>query len=486
MAEIVLSTLNAKYIHPDIGLRYLLANLGPLRPRARILEFDLKAPPERVVEAVLAEDPSIVGLGVYIWNVSPLTEVVHLLKTRRPDVCVVLGGPEVSYETEEQEICRRADHVIAGEADFAFSEFCREWLDGRRPPGRVIRAEPADVSALELPYDLYSDDDLAHRITYVETSRGCPFECEYCVSSNAVPVRYFDLPRVFESLDVLLARGARRFKFLDRTFNLNADHAVSVLGFFRERLQPGLFLHFEMMPDLFPTRLREALREFPAGMVQLEIGVQTFHEDVARRIRRKQDLAKAEESFRFLRSETGVLIHADLIAGLPGESLEHFAAGFDRLVGLRPQKIQVGILKRLRGCAIGRHDGEWGMVYAADPPYELMESRLIDHATMDRIKRFARHWELIANRGRFEETLPAILGHTPFQSFLRLSDGLFARFGRDYGIALNDLADGILAWLAGEQGLDPAAAASAIARDYARAGRRDLPKAVRSTATAAD
>ncbi len=474
MADIVLATLNAKYIHPAFGLRYLLANLGPLRPRAEMIEFDIKKNPAEVVRSVLSENPRIVGLGVHIWNVALCREIVATLKRERPDITIVLGGPEVSFEADQPDVCGLADYVMAGEGELAFAALCRQLLDGARPEQKLIRAGRADVERLVLPYDLYDLSDLSHRLIYAESSRGCPFECEYCVSAHDAPVRCFPLPRLFDAWQRLLDRGARQIKFVDRTFNVHIERAVSILRFFHERLRPGLFVHFEMMPDRFPPELREVVRPFPEGSLQFEIGIQSMNEDVLARIRRKQDLAKAEESFRFLREETGVQIHADLIAGLPGESLESFAAGFDRLVSWRPRQIQVGILKRLRGAAIARHDGEWGMVYSKEPPYEVLENRLLGRATLDRIKHFARYWELIANRGNFVESLPMLLGGSasPFQSFMRLSDWLFARIGRDHSIALVELVRSLQEYLTVVLKIEPVRAAEVLSRDYSQHGRR--------------
>ena len=192
MPDIVLATLNAKYIHAAFGLRYLHANLGELRERACIAEFDINQRPLEIVERILAHEPRIVGLGVYIWNVVPTTEVVALLKRIRPELIIILGGPEVSYETEGQEIVRLADHTITGEADNAFRETCRAVLDGDSPP-KIITADLPKLDTLALPYELYSDADLAHRVIYVEASRGCPFTCEFCLSSLDIPVRQFPL-----------------------------------------------------------------------------------------------------------------------------------------------------------------------------------------------------------------------------------------------------------------------------------------------------
>jgi len=255
-------------------------------------------------------------------------------------------------------------------------------------------------------------------------------------------VRAAALPAFLDEMQRLLDRGCRQFKFVDRTFNLDIKTGRAILEFFHERFRPGLFLHFEMIPDRLPATLREIIRQFPPGALQFEVGIQTFNPDVAALISRRQDNAKAEENLRWLRTETGVHIHTDLIIGLPGESVESFAAGFDRLVALRPQEIQVGILKRLRGTPITRHDAEWLMVYDPNPPYEILQNKLIDFFTMQRLRRFARYWDLVANSGRFVETTPLIWRDgSPFWEFLKFSDWLYEQVGRTHAIALPRLAE---------------------------------------------
>lgn len=484
MADIVLATLNAKYIHAAFGLRYLMANLGDLQSRARLMEFDLNRRPVDVVEAILEVNPRVVGLGVYIWNAAATTEVVRLLKCLRPQLKVVLGGPEVSYETEQQPMAQAADHVICGEADLAFADLARQLLEGQRPGTRIVQAPLPDLQRLHLPYDWYSEEDIAHRIVYVEASRGCPFSCEFCLSSLDIPVRTFPLEPFLAALQRLLDRGARHFKFVDRTFNLNLPVARAILEFLLERYREGHFYHFEMIPDRLPWELREIIRQFPPGSLQFEVGIQTFNPEVAARISRRQNYARLEENLRWLREHTGVHIHADLIAGLPGESVESFAAGFDRLVELQPHEIQFGILKRLRGTPIVRHDAEWGMVYNPHPPYEILENRLIDFATMQRLRRFARYWDLVANSGHFLETAPRIWhpGRSPFYSFLEWSDWLYRQARRTDAIALPRLAQWLFEYLTTVRGQDPAEVAAALIRDFARCGHRDLPPFVRAHA----
>lgn len=478
MANIVLTTLNAKYIHAAFGLRYLLANLGPLQSSAGLLEFDINQRPTDIVEILLAQNPKIIGLGIYIWNVAPATEVVATLKRLRPDIIIILGGPEVSYEVETQPIVQFADYVISGEADLKFATLCGQLLSGHKPTSKIIAAELPDFSQLELPYHLYTEQDLANRIIYVEASRGCPFSCEFCLSSLDIPVRQVPLPRLLDALQSLLARGVKHFKFVDRTFNLNVASSKGILEFFLERYEPGQFFHFELVPDRLPEQLREVIAKFPAGALQFEVGIQTFNEEVGQLIKRRQNYSRLEDNFRFLRGQTGVHIHADLIAGLPGESLESFAAGFDRLVALSPQEIQVGILKRLRGTPIVRHDAEWQMVYNPHPPYEILQNRLLDFSTMQKLRRFSRYWDLVGNSGNFVETTRLIWNAqaSPFWSFMRWSEWLYTRTGRTDSIALVKLMELLFEFLTGEVGLESERVGFALWRDYQRGGRRDKPR----------
>jgi radical SAM superfamily enzyme YgiQ (UPF0313 family) len=473
MPDIVLATFNARYSHAAFGLRYLLANLGELQPRTELLEFDIQTRPLDAAEAILRRHPRLVGLGVHIWNVEPCRHLVALLKQLRPELPVILGGPEVSHETEQQEVCALADYIVTGEADLAFGRLCRQLLDGERPAAKTIPAPLPDLAQVALPYDLYADADLAHRVVYVEASRGCPFECEFCLSALDIPVRAFPLDRFLAAMDRLHARGCRQFKFVDRTFNLDLKTSTAILEFFQERLCPELFLHFEMIPDRFPSALRELVRKFPPGTLQFEVGIQTFNEEVAARISRRQDNARAEDNLRWLREETSVHIHADLIVGLPGEDVASFATGFDRLVALQPHEIQVGILKRLRGTPIARHTEEWAMLYDPQAPYEILSNKLIDFATMQRLKRFARFWDVVANSGRFVETTPRLWrSATPFAGFMAFSDWLFAEVGRTHAIALPRLTELVAKYLVEQNADAPAAVAESLARDGRRLGNR--------------
>jgi radical SAM superfamily enzyme YgiQ (UPF0313 family) len=484
MSEVVLATLNARFIHCAFGLRYLAANMGELRDRTSILEFEISSRPGDIAERLLEENPRIIGLGIYIWNASFSLEVSRILKSVAPEVKLVVGGPEVSHEWECQPITELADHVITGEADVAFAALCRSLLEGIGEP-KIIHAGRAEVATLASPYPLYSEQDLQHRVLYVEASRGCPFSCEFCLSSLENGVRPFPLEPFLQELRGLLDRGARRFKFVDRTFNLSIPTASAILDFFLTNLCEDLFLHFELVPDRLPEALREKIAAFPAGVLQFEVGIQTFNPDVAAAIHRRQNFSRLEENLLYLRNSTGVYIHADLIAGLPGESLESFGNGFDRLIALGPQEIQVGILKRLRGTPIVRHDAEWEMVYSTSPPYELLQNRLLDFSTMQRISRFSRYWDLVGNSGNFSQTKSLIWSgpwNSPFFAFLQFSDWLHERSGRRSGISLVALMELIFEFLTKENGIHPTKAAESILADYHGTGHPDVPPFLRDFA----
>lgn len=480
----MLATLNAKYVHAAFGLRYLFANLGELQSCATISEFDINQRPLDIAEALLAHNPRIIGLGVYIWNVAASTELVAAIKRIKPEVIIILGGPEVSFESEQQSIVQLADHTITGEGDLEFACVCRELLEHQSPLPKIIAAPLPDFSSLKLPYDFYNDADISHRVLYFEASRGCPFSCEFCLSSLDIPVRQVPLVPFLQSMTRLLERGATQLKFVDRTFNLNVPTGRAILEFCLSHWKPGMFFHFEMVPDRLPEGLREIIAKFPPGSLQFEVGVQTFDEATASRISRRQNYPKLEENFRWLRANSGVHIHADLIAGLPGETLESFGLGFDRLVALGPQEIQVGILKRLRGTPITRHNDEWQMTYNPHPPYEILRNKTLSFEAMQRLRRFARYWDLVGNSGNFVETTPLLWnGHSPdrspFDSFLQWSDWLFTRLGRTDSIALARLAEMLFVYLTEQRGVNARCAAESLWRDYQRGGRRDQPEYLR-------
>jgi radical SAM superfamily enzyme YgiQ (UPF0313 family) len=475
---IVLSTLNARYAHASLGLRYLLANMGPLKEQTSIQEFVIGAKTTEMVERLLAGQPRIVGFGVYIWNVEETTRVVAMLKQVAPHVSIILGGPEVSHETNAQEIVRLADYVITGWGDVSLPKLCAEIIDGPKPLMKVHAGVQPPMAEIALPYALYSDGDIAHRTLYVEASRGCPFKCEFCLSALDKTAWPFPLDDFLAQMETMHARGARLFKFVDRTFNLNIKTSLKIMQFFLDKIAANpddpVYAHFELVPDHLPDALKAGIAQFPPGALQFEIGIQSFNPEVQALVSRRQDNVKAAENIRWLMEHSHAHLHVDLIAGLPGEDVASFARGFDQLVALRPHEIQFGILKRLRGTPIIRHTEAYKMVFDPYPPYTVLSTRDIDFSTMQRLVRFARYWDLVANSGRFANTVVQIMGKAPFENFMAFADWVYARTDATHRIALDRLAGLVREWLQ-VCGMSKEDAAALVASDYA--GRVDAPAA---------
>lgn len=470
--SIIIATLNARYTHASLGLRYLFANLGEWQDCAKIMEFTIAMRPLDIAEQLLSCQPRIIGLGVYIWNITETTALVELLKSLAPDVVIVLGGPEVSYETDQQRIIQQADYVVTGPGEVSFRHLCGQLLNGQPPLEKVIPGEQVPLQQLVLPYPQYTGDDLANRSIYVEASRGCPFKCEFCLSALDKTALPFGLEAFLAAMEQLWQRGLRQFRFVDRTFNLKIQATVAILDFFLKRLDADTFLHFELIPDHLPEVLKERITRFPPGSLQFEIGIQTFNPAVQALISRKQDNGKSAENIRWLREHSQAHLHTDLIFGLPGEDLQSFGEGFDRLVSLNPHEIQLGILKRLRGTPIIRHTEDFGMVYNPQPPYNILRTDRVDFATMQQMNRFARYWDMIANSGRFGHTLPLLLGDKPFARFWKLSAWIYAQVQQTHQIALPRLF--VLVHGAGQEvlGIDRTALEEALLQDYALTGQK--------------
>jgi len=473
---LVLSTLNARYIHSAFGLRYLQANLGELQDQCVIEEFTLESRPEDIVELILGHQPRLVGFGVYIWNVVQTEQVIALLKAVAPEVIVVLGGPEVSYENDTQSIVEIADYVITGWGDVSFPKLAKSVLNNEPVEQKMIAGEQLKLDQIVMPYHLYSEDDIKNRILYMEASRGCPFKCEFCLSALDKTAWPFDLDSFLDQMARLYDRGARHFKFVDRTFNLKIKNSLRILEFFLERLDNDLFLHFEVIPDHLPDALKEMIVKFPAGALQFEIGIQTFNPEVQARISRRQDNAKAQQNLRWIRDHTQAHVHADLIFGLPGETAESFAQSFDQLYALKPHEIQVGILKRLKGSPIVRHTEQHALVFNPNPPFSIVSSDTVSFENVQQMNRFARYWDIVGNSGHFKASLQLLLVKLPFHSFSQISQALFERTGQTHKISLLRLYDLIFAIAIEDLHLPEKSMRMAIEQDFKASGLKSRPK----------
>ncbi|MCK4704433.1 MAG: DUF4080 domain-containing protein [Gammaproteobacteria bacterium] len=472
MADILLTTLNARYIHTAFGLRYLYANLGDLQPRTNIEEFTIHQRPTDIAEKLLQTNPTIISFGVYIWNVEEISETVALIKQISPDTIIILGGPEVSHYPDHPDVVELVDYVVQGAGEISFRKLCEQLLSGEKPLGKIIEGEIVELDQLELPYAYYTDEDIRNRMIYVEASRGCPFKCEFCLSALDKTSKPFELEKFLDAMDKLHQRGARNFKFIDRTFNLKVSTSVAIMEFFLERMSDDLYLHFEVVPDNLPEKLKDTIKKFPRHSLQFEIGIQTFDPVLQDLISRKQDNQKSRDNLMWLREETQAYIHADLIFGLPGDTLGNFAKSFDQLVSLKPHEIQLGILKRLRGAPINRHTEIYQLRYNPKSPYNILSTSAIDFYTMQAVNRFARYWDMIGNSGRFKNTLPLILGQSAFDNFFQLSDSLYQREGSTWKISQKRLFVLLYSLLTTEMDIPSQKIFDSLRMDYENSGEK--------------
>ncbi|MBL6990254.1 MAG: B12-binding domain-containing radical SAM protein [Bacteriovoracaceae bacterium] len=486
MSEIILTTINARYQHSSLGLRYLFSNLGALQKRSKLIEFSLSQTNQEILESLFREKPTIIGFGVYIWNVDRVLELLKLIKVVMPNCKLIIGGPEVSYHDHQSAILQQSDFLIKGEADHSFMLLCNDILNNPHlhSDDKIQTLAPPVVDTIALPYEYYTEEDIKNRYIYVEASRGCPFECEFCLSSIDKQVRHFSSKIFLSEIQKLWDRGARHFKFIDRSFNHNLNFCYPILEYFLTLQSDDLFLHFEVIPIMLPAKLKQILTKFPVGSVQFEIGLQTLNPTVAQNIGRNLNLDTTINHLKFLKDQTNIYLHTDLIVGLPGESLESFADGFDKLLAFGPHEIQVGILKKLGGTKISRHDTTWRMHYNPLAPYNLLFNKLIDYPTMNLMERFAKFWDKLYNSGNFKNTVELIWqDSSPFWGFYSFCDWALGQKLSNYGLSLNRLAEHLFVFLTKHKSLSPTEVTKVLSLDMLAVKGRQLPPFLRSSHT---
>jgi len=474
MKKIILTTLNSRFTHSAIGLRYIYANMKELQESTTILEFSINDAIQSVAENLLIDSPDIIGIGVYIWNALEVQELLHIIKKVSPKTTVILGGPEVTY-TPYRVNFDEADFIIKGEGDEAFYNLVNAILKNNPPQNPIVEMSMANLKELSLPYKYYTDSDIANRYIYVEISRGCPFECEFCLSSMDEKVRAFNLDEVLAEFEILWQRGARNFKFVDRTFNLNMKTANKILDFFLSK-DEEYFAHFEVIPDHFPLSLREKIKLFPHGSLQLEIGIQTLNPEVAKNISRQLNLEKVYDNITFLEQETHAHIHLDLIVGLPGESLESFGKNLDTLLSLSSCEIQIGILKKLSGTHIKRHDEEFEMVYSDKAPYDILKNKNLSFNDIQMMKRFARFWDLTYNSGNFKRSIKLLWqDESAYENFYLFSLWIYKQTASTWKISLQRLGELLFTYLTEVKILDKERVALEMLEDMMKLKGRAVP-----------
>jgi anaerobic magnesium-protoporphyrin IX monomethyl ester cyclase len=403
--KVLLVALNAKYSHSSLALRYLKHYLEPEFPDVETLEFNINQDPGTILTELSLANPDVVGFSCYIWNIELILPLISNLRKVSPQTTIILGGPEVSFDTEHWlESYPAIDYLIAGEGEEALRRFLEEWqrINGdlgsdqlRAVPGLVYRQgingevatnppEPLDLATIP---PIYTGDlsELENKIVYYETTRGCPYACAYCLSSVMGRVRKFPMARSLEELRRLSQIGIEQLRFVDRTFNYDAKRAYELLEFMIA-LDTKTRFQLEVSGELLTPRVLELLQTAPENRFQFEIGVQSTNESTLQAVKRSADLARLREIVQFLQEKTTVRVLLDLIAGLPQEGFWRFGESFDYVYSLKPDRIHLGFLKLLRGSALRADADSFGCVYTDRAPYEVLSTDELSFREIARLK----------------------------------------------------------------------------------------------------
>ncbi|WP_025849264.1 B12-binding domain-containing radical SAM protein [Paenibacillus ehimensis] len=466
MKNIVLSTLNAKYIHTSLALRYLKAFSQNDFPGIQIAEYTIKDPAMNIVSDIYQRKPEVVGFSCYIWNIEETIVVVSMLKKIMPGLIVVLGGPEVSYDTEYwMNRLPEVDFIVVGEGEETLHHLLTE-LEGdralysvfglayRNKQGQVVINPPRPKLALDdipTPHRFAEDvPSLANRVVYFETSRGCPFSCQFCLSSIEVGVRYFDMERTKSDLLYLIRSGAKLIKFVDRTFNIKRDYAMEIFEFLIQN-HNGCVFQFEITADIMRPEVLDYLAEnAPPGIFRFEIGVQSTNDLTNNLVKRRQNFAKLTRTVTKVKESGKIDQHLDLIAGLPEEDYNSFRKTFNDVFALGPEELQLGFLKMLRGTGM-RHDADkYGYLYMDHAPYEILGNNILPFSDLVRIKRVEDVLEKYWNAHRMDHTVRYLIEReftSAFDFFQEFGDYWEERGWQKIGHQLEDLFTRLHAFL---------------------------------------
>jgi len=472
--DIVLVAFNARYHHPSFAARSLLANLGPLASRAQIMEFETTFRAVEVVEAILALRPTVVGVSVHIWSVGLARHVVALLRDLSKETVVIVGGPEVGHEPNGEASFPAANVVVRGEGEVVFRELCHAILAGRLPSESLIVAEPLDLAELQLPYHLYTDEDIANKAIYAETSRGCPFSCSYCLSSCDDGLRFFADDEVLGSVAQLIERGARHIKFLDRSFNIPSERAEALLHSLRDMWVPGLLYHFEIYPEVLTDGVIAGLSKFEPRALHLEVGVQSLDARVRSVIGRAGETERVRTVLKRLSGESAAQLHLDLIIGLPEQSFESIGPDLDFLMSLSAEAIQINVLKLLPGTRLRREASDRGMLFDPQAPYEVLATPDLDFSAMRRAARFSRYFDIFINCNKFVRTVPMLWdgADSRFLALNEFFDWLWGLENSTTGISLQRRARLLHRYFIDERGMEPSLVEACLEEDWHGTRRR--------------
>lgn len=463
--NVVLATLNAKYIHTSLALRYLKAYAGD-EFDVQIAEFTIKDPAMSIAMDLFARKPDVIGFSCYIWNIEETIVVIDMLRKILPESKIVLGGPEVSYDTEYwMNRLPDVDFIVMGEGEETFRDLLRQIAGNRKyhyvfglayrdkhgqvavTPGRP----KLDLSTVPSPYRFEEDlPSLRNRVVYFETSRGCPFNCQFCLSSIEVGVRYFDMDWVKAEITYLIDSGAKLIKFVDRTFNIKRDYAMEIFQFLIDNHR-GCVFQFEITADIMRPEVLDFLAEHaPPGIFRFEIGVQSTNDVTNLAVQRRQNFAKLTRTVVKIKESGKIDQHLDLIAGLPHEDYDTFRKTFNDVFALRPEELQLGFLKMLRGTGLRNDADKHGYIYMDRAPYEMLGNDLMPFSDIMRIKRVEDVLEKYWNAHRMNRTMEYLVEHaypSPFDFFQAFGDCWESQGWSRIGHQLEDLFTRLWAFL---------------------------------------
>ncbi len=437
--KVIIACLNSKYIHASLAPWCLLSGVrefAACSADAKVMESTINSDINIFAEQIINEKPDVVSFSSYIWNVKKTLELSEILKNKT-ECTIILGGPEVSYRAKNVlENYQFVDFVLSGEGEKSFPRFLDTYSNkgdfenvcglSYRENGRIVSIPEADCTETPpSPYNGEFFDNLKGRISYIETSRGCPYRCAFCLSGRCSPLRFFDIEQVKADILKLAVSGTKTIKFVDRTFNAKADRANEILEFilsnYGTEIPEGTCFHFEIAGDILKESTMKILSKAPKGVFQLEIGMQSFNEETLKAINRKTDTQKLTENIKKLISFGNMHIHIDLIAGLTGEDINSFERSFNIGYSLRANMLQMGFLKLLYGADMRENREEYPCEFNDNPPYEVTSTPWLSNDEIVRLKRCEDALERMYNSGRFLFTLDYLLGEcgfTPFRLFM--------------------------------------------------------------------
>lgn len=421
LMKVVLVAVNSKYIHSNLAVKYLKAYTADMDYECTNMEFSINDREERVVEEIICEKPDMVGFSCYIWNIEFVKKVATLVKLINPSIEIFYGGPETSFNPEEFLTSNIGEYVLEGEGEETYREFIDEKLKGKDDPskenykdikglftkvkGKIHyggKRPLMDMNKIAFPYS--EEDDLSNKIVYYEASRGCPFNCKYCLSSTTHGVRFLDINRVLKELQFFIDKKVKLVKFVDRTFNCNKKFANAIWQYLVDNGGESCF-HFEVSADLFSKDSLEILKQAPKGMFQFEVGVQTTNNIILNNINRNIKFATIREKVLELNELDNIKQHLDLIAGLPGEDFNSFRKSFNEVYEISPEELQLGFLKLLKGSQMREESEKWGMVYSPYPPYEILRTKDISYDELQVLKKIEHMVDKYLNSGKFYKIL---------------------------------------------------------------------------------